>query len=316
MKALITGAGGSGASYLAEFLATIPDLELHGLSRWHSTSSSKNLSNVKKITLHECDLTDFSALIRALDKVRPDYIFHLASHANVKVCFSNPLAVFNNNVNGTLNLFEAINLLKLDPIVQSCGTSEVYGEVKPEDVPIYETHPLSPVNIYAVSKLTQEHIAMSYRHCYSTRVVLTRMFTYINPRREDIFSSAFAKQVVAIERGQQDKLYHGNLESVRTIIDVRDAMECYWIASNLCNYGEPYNIGGGTIISVGDFIEKLKEKAKVKINTEINPDLLRPKDVTLQIPNSDKFIEATGWKPKYSIDESIDFLLDYYRSKP
>jgi len=317
IKALITGITGSGASYLAEYLVqNVNNIEVHGISRWHSTTSAKNLSDIKdKVTLHECDLTDFSAVVRVLQEVKPDYIFHLASHANVKVCFTNPLAVFNNNVAGTLNLFEALHILGLNPIVQLCGTSEVYGEVKPEDVPIYETHPLNPVNMYAVSKLTQEKTAMSYYHCYGAKVILTRMFTYINPRREDIFSSAFAKQIVAIERGKQDILYHGNLESVRTIIDVRDAMECYWIASNQCKFGEPYNIGGDNTMSVGDFIEKLKSRAKVKIETAINPLLLRPKDVTLQIPNYDKFKKATGWVPKYSIDDSIDFLLDYYRKK-
>lgn len=317
MKALITGITGSGASYLAEYLiGNVPNIEVHGISRWHSTASNKNLESIKNLVkMHECDLMDMSAVIRTLKEVKPDYIFHLASHANVKVCFSNPLAVFNNNISCTLNLFEAIRLLELDPIVQLCGTSEVYGEVDPKDVPIIEEHPLNPVNIYAVSKLSQEKIAMSYFHCYGARVIITRMFTYVNPRRGDIFSSAFAKQIVNIERGIQNKLYHGNLNSVRTLIDVRDAMESYWIASNYCEYGVPYNIGGHNTMTVGEFIDKLKEKSKVPIETELDNNLVRPKDVTLQIPNSTKFYKKTGWQPKYSMDQSIDFLLDFYRGQ-
>ncbi len=317
MNVLITGITGSGASYLAEYiLENIPNAIVHGISRWHSTTSQHNLSNISdRVVLHECDLTDLSSVIRALEKIQPDYIFHLAAHANVKVCFDNPLSVLNNNVNNTVNLFEAVRILKLDPIIQMCGTSEAYGQVLEKDIPIFESHPLQPVNIYAVSKLTQEKIAMSYYYCYHFRTFITRMFAYINPRREDIFSSAFAKQVVRIERGQQDILYHGNLDSVRTLIDVRDAMESYWHASQKCQWGEAYNIGGNTTISVGDFIELLKAKSKVPIKTQLNPDLLRPQDVTLQIPNIEKFISITGWTPRYSIDESVDFLLDHYRNK-
>ena len=193
IKALITGIAGSGGSYLAEFLVS-QGIEVQGISRWHSTTSSSNLKNIiDDITLYECDLNDLSAVIRALKEAKPDYIFHLAAHANVQVCFSNPIAVLQNNVNSTINLFEAIRILDLDPVIQFCSTSEVYGKVDTKNIPITEHHPLDPVNIYAISKLTQEKIASSYFHSYGMRVVITRMFAYINPRRGDIFSSAFAR---------------------------------------------------------------------------------------------------------------------------
>jgi len=266
-----------------------------------------------KVTLHECDLNDLSATIRALQASRPDYIFHLAAHANVHVCFSNPIAVLQNNINNTINLFEAIRIVGLDPIIQFCGTSEVYGNVDKENTPITEEHPIQPVNIYAVSKLTQEKIASSYYHSYGMKVILTRMFAYINPRRGDIFSSAFAQKIVEIERGERDVLTHGNLDSVRTLIDVRDAMETYWIACQKCEYGVPYNIGGINIITVGDFLEELKKQATVPIRSMVDKELLRPVDVTLQVPDTTKFINATGWTPRYSLQDSIDFLLNYYR---
>jgi GDPmannose 4,6-dehydratase/GDP-4-dehydro-6-deoxy-D-mannose reductase len=314
-KVLITGIAGSGGSYLAEFLVS-QGLDVHGISRWHSTASNSNLENViNDITLHECDLNDLSATIRAIEASRPDYIFHLAAHANVHVCFSNPIAVLQNNINGTINLFEAIRIVGIDPVIQFCSTSEVYGLVDEKNIPIDEGHPLDPVNIYAVSKLTQEKIASSYFYTYGTKIIITRMFAYINPRRADIFSSAFAKKIVEIERGEREVLTHGNLNSIRTLIDVRDAMESYWIASQKCEYGVPYNVGGETVISVGDFLEELKLKAKVPIPSTIAKDLLRPIDVTLQVPNVDKFYSATGWKPKYSIQDSIQFLLDHYRGQ-
>ena len=314
-KVLITGIAGSGGSHLAEYLVSL-GLEVHGISRWHSTTSHSNLKKIAdQIQLHECDLNDLSATIRALDKVKPDYIFHLAAHANVHVCFSNPIAVLQNNINNTINLFEAIRIVGIDPIIQFCGTSEVYGNVSAENTPITESHPLEPVNIYAVSKLTQEKIASSYFHTYGMKVVITRMFAYINPRRGDIFSSAFARKIVEVERGERDIVTHGNLDSVRTLIDVRDAMESYWVACQHCEYGVPYNVGGNTVITVGEFLEHLKTKASVPIKSEIDPNLLRPVDVTLQVPDVSLFTAATGWRPKHTIEESVEFLLNHYRGK-
>ena len=313
-RALITGIAGSGGSHLAEYLVDNEEIDVHGVSRWHSTTSNKNLKRIRdKVTLHECDLNDLSATIRALEASKPDYIFHLAAHANVHVCFSNPIAVLQNNINNTINLFEAIRIVGLDPIIQFCGTSEVYGNVDKENTPITENHPIQPVNIYAVSKLTQEKIASSYYHSYGMKVILTRMFAYINPRRADIFSSAFAQKIVEIERGERDVLTHGNLDSVRTLIDVRDAMETYWIACQKCEYGTPYNIGGLNILTVGDFLEQLKKQSTVPISSMVDKELLRPVDVTLQVPDTTKFVNATGWTPRYSLQDSIDFLLNYYR---
>jgi GDPmannose 4,6-dehydratase/GDP-4-dehydro-6-deoxy-D-mannose reductase len=145
--------------------------------------------------------------------------------------------------------------------------------------------------------------------------VITRAFGYINPRRPDIYSSAFAKQIVDIERGKQDVLYHGNLDSVRTLLDVRDIVEAYWIAAIRCELGEAYNIGSTVPVRVGDFLEELKRQAKCKIVSKEDPNLLRPVDVTLQIPSVDKFYEKTNWKPKYTLEDSVKLLLDYYRNQ-
>lgn len=315
MRALITGIAGSGASYLAEFLLK-QNIEVHGICRWHSSSSFKNIKNIQKdLILHECDLNDLSATIRALKESKPDYVFHLASHANVQVCFSNPIAVLQNNINCAINLFEALRILSLDPIVQFCSTSEVYGNVSKESCPITESFPLEPVNIYAVSKLTQEKIALSYFYSYKMRILITRAFAYINPRREDIFASAFAKKIVEIENNKRDVLTHGNLDSVRTLIDVRDMVEAYWMAVQKCEFGIPYNIGGNVVISVGEFLQKLIKRSKKKdIRTAVDPKLIRPVDVTMQIPDVKRFTDCTQWQPKIGLNESLDFLLDYYRS--
>lgn len=316
-RVLITGISGSGGSYLAEYIVeNHPEVEVHGAGRWHSTTVTDNLAAIRdKIVMHECDLMDFGSILKVLENSKPDAIFHLAAHANVRASFETPLSVMHNNVMGTANLFEAIRAAKLDPWIQLCSTSEVYGIVDPKHVPIGEDTPMLPASPYAVSKVAQDLLGFSYFKAYNMRIVRTRMFTYLNPRRTDLFATSFARQVARIEAGLQKEMVHGNLDSVRTIIDVRDAMRAYWDALMYCEPGEAYNIGGTTTMSVGDFLETLKSLANKPIPTRVDPALLRPSDVTLQIPNTEKFRAATGWEPKYTFEESMAHLMDHWRKE-
>lgn len=316
-KVFITGIAGSGGSYLAEYISdSHPEVEIHGISRWHATTNSDNLRSVKnKVKIYECDLNDFGSIFSVLKHVCPDVIFHLASHANVRASFVTPQAVLQNNIIGTANLFEAIRLIELNPVIQICSTSEVYGQVDPKNVPIKEDCPLNPSSPYAVSKVAQDLLGFAYFRSYGMRIIRTRMFAYINPRREDLFASSFARQVARIEIGMQKELVHGNLDSTRTLIDVRDAMESYWVATEKGIPGEVYNIGGTTVVTVGEFLDILKRQAKCEIPSRVDESLLRPSDVTLQIPNTMKFTQTTGWKPKYTFEESITYLLEYWRAK-
>ena len=315
-KAFITGITGSGASYLAEYLVENNLAEVHGNVRWHSTTSKNNLENViDKIKVHECDLTDALSIFRVLRKVNPDYVFHLASYANVRASTEEPLAVIYNNVMGTANLLDAVRTAEIDPLIQICSTSEVYGQVKKEDIPIKETQIINTTNIYGASKLAQDALGHVYFETFKQKIIRTRMFAYLNPRREDLFATTFALQVAQVEEGIIKTLKHGNLDSVRTLIDHRDAVESYWVAITKGKPGEIYNIGGKTVISVGDFLETLKKLAKTKIPCEFDPKRSRPVDVTLQIPDTSKFEKETGWKPKYSFEESMNYLLEYCREK-
>jgi GDP-mannose 4,6-dehydratase len=314
---LITGITGSGSSYLAEHIANHhPDVRIHGIARWHSTTAGNNLENIQdRVTVHECDLQDLSSILDVLQKVRPEAIFHLASHANVRAGFITPLAVIQNNVMGTANLLEGVRHSAIDPVIQLCSTSEVYGLIRPEEVPLKEDTPMRPASPYAVSKATQDLLGLTYFHSYGMKIIRTRMFAYFNPRRRDLFSTAFARQVARIELGLQEELVHGNLDSVRTLIDVRDAMEAYWEAVIKCEPGEAYNIGGNTTITVRDFLAVLKKLARKEIPSRVDPALIRPVDVTLQVPNVEKFKRATGWEPKYAFEQSVENLLDYWRER-
>lgn len=313
---LITGATGSGGSYLAEYIANNhQDCDIHGISRWHSTTATDNLGAIAdRITLHECDLTDFSSVLNCLREVRPDVIFHLASHANVRASFITPLAVLNNNIMGTANLFEAVRVAEISPTILHCSTSEVYGKVDPQHVPIREDCPINAASPYSVSKVTQDLLGQTYFLAYNMNIVRTRMFAYLNPRRSDLFATSFALQVARIEAGCQTELLHGNLDSTRTLIDVRDAMHAYWLALEQGEPGEVYNIGGTTIIKVGEFLDVLKSFAKCPIPSRVDAKLLRPADITLQIPDVSKFVNRTGWQSVYSFEESVVFLLERCRA--
>lgn len=312
-RVLITGVAGSGGSYLAEYvLRNHPEVEVHGIARWHSAARYRDLFG-GRVAIHECDLLDYGSVLRAVERARPDGVFHLAAHANVRASFDIPGVVLENNILATSNLFETIRQAKLDPLIQLCSTSEVYGQVNPTDVPIREDAPLRPVSPYAVSKAAQDLLGFAYFTTYGMRIVRTRMFTYLNPRRTDLFATAFARQIAWIEAGLASELAHGNLESVRTFIDVRDAMRAYWDALVHCRPGEVYNIGGTTTMTVGECLERLVAMARVPIPTRRDPALVRPKDVTLQIPSVDKFIQATGWAPRISFDDSLRHLLDHWR---
>jgi GDPmannose 4,6-dehydratase/GDP-4-dehydro-6-deoxy-D-mannose reductase len=308
-KFLITGILGSGGSYLAEYLLDKGDV--HGIARWHT---AKTVREKSPYVIHECDLLDISSIIRALKASCPDVIFHIASHANVRAGFDTPLAVIQNNVMGTANLLEAIRILEINPIIMLCSTSEVYGQRPPGSGPISESAEINPVSPYAVSKLTQDALGYTYFKSFGLKVVRTRMFTYLNPRRADLFATSFAMQVARIEAGLQEELVHGNLDSVRTMLDVRDAVRAYGIAAEKGIPGEVYNIGGTETMTVGKFLEKLKSMARCSIPSRQDPALVRPMDVTLQIPDCTKFKQTTGWEPEISFDDSVEFLLNHCRT--
>ena len=312
---LITGIAGSGGSYLAEYIvAEHPGVEVHGISRWHSTTTGDNLAEIRdRVEVHEADLLDFGSVLEVIGKVEPDAVFHLASHANVRASFITPGTVMTNNIVGTGNLFEAIRLAGLDPLVLLASTSEVYGMVDPKSVPIKEDTPLNPASPYAVSKAAQDLLGGVYFASYGMRIIRTRMFAYLNPRRADLFATSFARQVAWIERGLRKELLHGNLDSTRTLLDVRDAMRAYWDAVLSCRPGEVYNVGGTTVITVGEFLQRLIALSDVPIPTRCDPQLLRPADVTLQIPDVEKFTRETGWQPRYDFKESLADLLAYWR---
>jgi len=317
MKVLITGITGMVGSHLADFiLANQPGVEIHGLIRWRSPLD--NVQHIhEKISLHQADLRDLNSLIVLLDIVKPDWVFHLAAQSYVTVSFNAPADTLYTNIIGTTNLIDALRILNLDPKIHICSSSEVYGQVTKEEIPIKETNPFRPASPYAVSKVGEDMIALQYFLSYGVKTVRTRMFTHTGPRRGDVFAeSAFAKQIAEIEAGDRSNpIKVGNLDSVRTFADVRDAVRAYWLLLEKCPPGEVYNIGGNRTMTVGEMLDILKGMAKCRIEHEVDLALLRPSDVTLQIPDTSKFQAATGWQPKITLEETLIDLLSYHRDR-
>ena len=313
-RIFITGITGSGGSYLAEYIyKKNKKINIYGSYRstGYKTTIEKKIKNLK---LFKLDLKNYNKTKKILHKVRPDAIFHLASNADVRDSFDNPLKFADNNNSITLNLLESIRRLKLKTLIMICSTSEVYGAVTKKDIPIDENQPISPVNPYAATKAFQDIISQIYYKCYKLNIVITRMFSYTNARRMNLFQTSFANQIAMIERKQKDFLTHGNLKSVRTFVDINDAMNAYWLAAKKGKVGEIYNIGGNKIISVGEFLNELISLSSVKIKTKIDKKLLRPQDVTLQIPKTSKFKKHTGWRPLVPFRTSVKNLLQECRN--
>lgn len=321
IKNMITGIGGFVASHLADYLIEKGE-EVHGTYRWYE-DLSKIAHSKDKIAMVPADLNDLASMLKCVDELKPDYIFHLGAQSYVTDSFIYPSATIMTNMIGSLNLLDAVRFVRkadprYDPVIHVCSSSEVYGQVKPDEIPIKETNPFRPANPYAVGKVGEDMIAYQYFHSYGIKTIRTRMFTHTGPRRAmESAEIAFAKQIVRIERGTQPPVVKvGNLNSVRTFADVRDAVKAYYLLVRKCTPGEVYNIGGDTTMKIGEMLDALiaLSPMKDKIKIEVDPKLLRPSDVTLQIPDISKYKKETGWEPEIPFTKTLSDILEYWRA--
>lgn len=327
MKAIITGITGMVGSHLADFLLENTDWEIHGMMRWFEPTKniehlSRRINDKDRIELHNADLNDFASLMSLIKKVKPDYVFHLAAQSYPKTSFDSPLETLQTNIIGTCALLEAIRLSEIDLkkiTVHVCASSEVFGRVSKDKLPIHEDVNFHPASPYAISKVGTDLIGRFYAEAYGMRVMTTRMFTHTGPRRGDVFAeSSFAKQIALIEAGKIPPILKvGNLDSLRTWADVRDAVRAYYmLVTNNPVAGEYYNIGGSYTCSVRDMLNFLLKNSTVKnIQVVVDPDRLRPIDADLQIPDTSKFKSHTGWQPEISFEKTMLELLQYWRNE-
>ena len=322
---LITGITGMVGSHLADYLLKKTNWNIYGLCRWRSPLDNVEhllpLANDKnsKIKFINADLNDYSSLIKVVEVSKPNYIFHLAAQSYPLTSFVEANITLDTNIIGTYNLLNAVKQLKINPLIHVCSSSEVFGRVKKENLPIDENCSYHPASPYAISKVGTDLVGRYFYEAFKLKVLVTRMFTHTGPRRGDVFAeSSFAKQIAMIESKKiQPIIKVGNLNSLRTFADVRDAVHAYYLLlTKNPKPGEVYNIGGTyscTIREMLNFLVSLSEVKKIKIIED--PTRLRPIDADLQIPNTKKFMNATGWRPRISFQKTMTDLLNYWRKR-
>jgi GDPmannose 4,6-dehydratase len=324
-KALITGITGMVGSHMVDFLLQHTDWDVHGMCRWRSPMDNlqhhiDRINQKDRIFLHYADLRDSMGVDKIVRNIRPDYVFHLAAQSYPKTSFDSPLDTFETNIQGTARLLESLRQYKPDAIVHNCASSEVFGRVPKEKLPIDEECTFHPASPYAISKVGTDLIGRYYGEAYGMTVMTTRMFTHTGPRRGDVFAeSTFAKQIAMIEAGMIAPVVKtGNLDSLRTFADVRDAVRAYYMLVTVNPIaGEYYNIGGQYTCTIKEMLDHLVSLStmKEKIRVETDPERLRPIDADLQVPNTAKFEKHTGWKPEISFEKTMQDLLDYWREQ-
>ncbi|MDR3164751.1 MAG: GDP-mannose 4,6-dehydratase [Synergistaceae bacterium] len=323
-KALITGMTGMVGSHLADYLLEHTDWDIYGVQRWRSSFDniahlSARINRKDRVFIRYGDLNDQSSLLTVLDEVRPDYIFHLAAQSYPQTSFNAPVDTLRTNILGTCCLLESVRLLRLEPIIHVCASSEVFGRVAADKLPISENCTFHPASPYAISKVGTDLLGRYYAEAYGMTMMTTRMFTHTGPRRGDVFhESTFAKQIAMIEAELIPPVVNaGNLESLRTYADVRDAVRAYHMLVTINPVkGEYYNIGGNYTCKVGDTLNTLLSFSTNKnIEIRIDPERLRPIDADLQVPDTAKFTAHTGWKPEIPYEKTMRDLLDYWRGR-
>jgi GDPmannose 4,6-dehydratase len=310
---------------LADFLLSETDWDIYGMCRWRSPLDNvlhllDRANRSDRLKFLSADLRDYISLLNVVEEVRPDYVFHLAAQSYPSTSFTSPLDTLDTNILGTARLLEVLRRCSgIDPVIHVCASSEVYGRVPREKLPINEECSFHPASPYAISKVGTDLLGRYHTEAYGQKVITTRMFTHTGPRRGDVFAeSTFAKQIAMIEAGQiPPVLKVGNLDSLRTWADVRDAVRAYYLLVTVNPIaGQSYNIGGTyscTIRQMLDYLLSLSSRKDIRV--EVDPQRLRPIDADLQVPDTSKFHRHTGWEPEISFEKTMTDLLEYWRSR-
>ena len=312
-------------SHIADYLLENTDWEIYGACRWRSPLDNirhlmPRINSHDRLHLVDFELRDTISITNMLAKVRPHYVFHLAAQSYPATSFTAPLDTLDTNIQGTARLLEGLRAhMDLGPVVHVCASSEVFGRVSADKLPINEECGFHPASPYAISKVGTDLIGRYYAEAFNMTVMTTRMFTHTGPRRGDVFAeSTFAKQIAMIEAGLLPPVVKtGNLKSMRTWADVRDAVRAYYMLVTVKpTPGAYYNIGGTFSCTIEDMLQHLLSLSVRKdIRLELDPARVRPIDADLQVPDTRKFQAHTGWKPEIPFEKTMGDLLEYWRKR-
>ncbi len=311
MRLLITGVGGFVGRHLAYTLARETDWELWGWARRPVNGLPDRLQ------VAQVDLRDPEAVRQGLARLSPEGIIHLAAQSDVGESWRDPWGTFETNVRGTLNLLEGIRALGLQPRILIVTSNEVYGLIRPEEVPIREDQPFRPANPYGVSKAAQDWLAALYAAAYAMPIVRARPFNHIGPGQDPRFVvSSFARQIAWIEAGLQEPVLRvGNLEARRDFTDVRDVVRAYRLLLERGEPGEAYNIGSGRPRAIREVLEALLAMTQARVRVEVDPQRIRPVEIPVSAADIARIRERLGWQPTIPFEQSLRDVLEEWRAR-
>jgi len=336
-KVLLTGITGQVASIYADFLLANTDVDIIGSLRWQEPIDNirhltDRINKKDRILTEFADLNDYSSFERLIKKHKPDVIVSLAAESYPTTSFSNPLITMQTNILGTNNILEIVRIMKeeegYNPLIHIVSSSEVYGKASSnkdgKDLLIGEETKFHGASPYSISKIATDYLGQFYGEAYNMNTVVTRLGTHTGARRGSVFvESVMARKLVEIEMGlHKPEVLMGNLESIRTFQNARDAVRAYWLLTlemekGNIKKGDYFNIAGNEKFKLSDLLETMKQKInyKNKISVGIDPDRLRVIDADYQLFECDKIKKVIDWEPEISMDDTIDELLDYWRTE-
>lgn len=312
MKALVIGSAGFVGHYLVNEL-----LKIKGMDIFASKLKNETVDFPSEVTVVDLDITNISETLDIIDKIQPDFIYHLAAQSSVALSWKMPQKTFKVNVIGTLNILQALRQINFKGKMLFIGSGEEYGRFTPDRLPLKESCPLCPQNIYAETKAEGERLCLLYNQVYSLDIVCVRAFNHIGPLQSDIFVTAdFARQIVEIEKGIKEPIiYVGNLSAIRDFTDVRDVVKAYILLMEKGFSGNVYNVGGTTVCSVGIMLKMLIDLSDKKIEVVVDENKLRPVDIPQIYADINKLKKDTGYESKYTFERTLKDVLDYWRKK-
>ncbi len=269
------------------------------------------------VSLHRVDLLDYAAVRGLLAQERPDAVYHLAARASVGASWADPASTLHNNIVAQLNVLRALAELGARPRVLIVASADEYGRVHPEDLPVDEETPLRPVNPYAVSKVAQDYMGLQYYLSHDLPIVRVRPFNHSGPRQETGFVIPdFCSQIARIEVGRQEPVIQvGNLDAERDLHDVRDTVRGYRLALELGRPGDVYNLGRAQAYAIREILERLLALARTPVHVQPDPQRMRPSDIPRIVADCAKVRRATGWAPVYTLEQTLQDTLDYWRAR-
>jgi GDPmannose 4,6-dehydratase len=319
-KTLITGINGQDGSYLAEFLLS-KNYEVHGTLKRNSVAENQTSrldSIYNKVTLHYADLSDLSSLVSVIQKVMPDEIYNLAAQSHVRISFDQPIYTANVTGIGTLNLLEAVKLIKPDTKIYQASSSEMFGNSIDSDGYQRETTPMNPVSPYGCAKVFSYNICRNYRNSYGMKIWNGILFNHESPRRGTNFvTNKVVKEAVKIKLGLSDELKLGNLEATRDWGHAKDYVEAMWLMLQ-DETPDDYVCATGISHSVRELCDYTFSKLGLDYKLYVKQDQkhFRPEELNDLKGDSSKLRDKLGWDPKYTfesmIDEMIEYWLDFY----